>query len=256
MPTPFSRTEMLLGPEAMKRLAECRVAVFGLGGVGGYVVEALARSGVGALDLIDNDRISLTNLNRQILATRSTLGRYKTEAAEERIRDINPDCRVTACNLFFLPDTQDRFDFTAYDYIVDAIDTVTGKLALAKKAMEAGTPVISAMGTGNKTDPAALRVADISETSVCPLARVMRSECRKRGIERLQVVYSEEPPLKPLEDVSAVEKENTARRDIPGSTAFVPAAAGLIIAAEVVKDLCGAFTAKKQTAVKGIQPCR
>ena len=242
MQNPFSRTEMLLGPEVMKRLAACRVAVFGLGGVGGYVVEALARSGIGALDLVDSDRVSLTNLNRQILATRSTVGRYKADAAEERVRDINPDCRVTAYKTFFLPETQDEFDFTQYDYVVDAIDTVTGKLALAQKAAGAGTPIISAMGTGNKTDPAALRVGDISETSVCPLARVMRAECRRRGIGRLKVVYSTEPPLKPLQGASAAEDEpagNTVRRDTPGSTAFVPAAAGLIIAAEVVKDLCG-----------------
>ena len=238
MPNPFSRTEMLLGHEAMERLAACRVAVFGIGGVGGYVVEALARSGVGALDLIDSDRVSLTNLNRQILAAHSTLGQYKTDAAEKRVRDINPDCRVTVHRVFFLPDTQDQFDFSQFDYVVDAIDTVTGKLALAKKAMEAGTPIISAMGTGNKTDPTTLRVGDISETSVCPLARVMRTECRRRGIERLKVVYSTEPPRKPLTGISDEEKnENPVRRDTPGSTAFVPAAAGLIIAAEVVREL-------------------
>ena len=240
MPDPFSRTEMLLGPEAMRRLAECRVAVFGIGGVGGYVVEALARSGIGALDLIDSDRICLTNLNRQILATRSTLGQYKTDVAERRIHEINPDCRVTTHQVFFLPETRDRFDFSQYDYVVDAIDTVTGKLALAKKADESGTPLISAMGTGNKLDPAALRVGDISETSVCPLARVMRSECRKRGIGRLKVVYSTEPPMKPIEKAPEEEKApagNAVRRDTPGSTAFVPAAAGLVIAGEVVKDL-------------------
>ncbi len=238
MPNPFSRTELLLGPEAMKRLAACRVAVFGIGGVGGYAVEALARSGIGALDLIDDDRFSETNLNRQLHATRSTLGQYKTDAAEQRIRDINPDCRVTAYKTFFLPETQDQFDFTQYDYIVDAIDTVKGKLALIEKADAAGTPIISAMGAGNKLDPTAFRVADIYQTSVCPLARIMRSECRKRGIRKLKVVYSRETPLKPLGEVPANERRGDVRRDIPGSTAFVPAAAGLIIAAEVVRDLC------------------
>ena len=237
MPYPFSRTELLLGPEAMKRLAACRVAVFGIGGVGGYAVEALARSGIGALDLIDDDRFSETNLNCQLHATRSTLGQYKTDAAEQRIRDINPDCRVTAYKTFFLPETQDQFDFAQYDYIVDAIDTVKGKLALIEKADAAGTPIISAMGAGNKLDPTAFRVADIYQTSVCPLARIMRSECRKRGIRKLKVVYSRETPLKPLGEVPADERRGDVRRDIPGSTAFVPAAAGLIIAAEVVRDL-------------------
>lgn len=242
MQNAFSRTRLLLGPEAMEHLAECRVAVFGVGGVGGYAVEALARSGIGALDLIDDDRVSLTNLNRQLLATRSTVGRYKVDVAEERIRDINPDCRVTTYKTFFLPETEDQFDFTQYDYIVDAIDTVKGKLALVEKADAAGTPIICAMGAGNKLDPAAFRVADIYQTSVCPLARVMRTECRRRGIQRLKVVYSEEPPIRPLEDPSAGGlpdvRPGTARRDVPGSTAFVPAAAGLIIAGEVVKDLC------------------
>ena len=236
---PFARTRLLLGEEAMNRLAQCRVAVFGLGGVGGYAVEALCRSGIGALDLIDNDRISLSNLNRQLYATRTTLGQYKTDAAEQRIREINPECRVTTYKTFFLPETQDQFDFTQYDYIVDAIDTVKGKLALAEKANAAGTPIISAMGTGNKLDPTALRVADIEQTSVCPLARVMRTECRRRGIRPLKVVYSTELPMKPLEKAEDERECTDTRKDIPGSTAFVPAAAGMILAAEVVRDLCG-----------------
>ena len=250
----FSRTELLLGPEAMERLAKCRVAVFGVGGVGGYTVEALARSGVGALDLIDDDKVCLTNLNRQLHATRSTVGTYKVDAAEARIRDINPDCRVTTYKTFFLPETEDQFDFTQYDYVVDAIDTVKGKLALVEKANAAGTPIICAMGAGTKLDPTAFRVADIYQTSVCPLARVMRSECRKRGIRKLKVVYSKEQPVRPLEDPSISCRKHcicppdtrkcTVRRDIPGSTAFVPAAAGLIIAGEVVKDLCAEFLKK------------
>lgn len=250
----FSRTELLLGPEAMERLAKCRVAVFGVGGVGGYTVEALARSGIGALDLIDDDKVCLTNLNRQLHATRSTVGTYKVDAAEARIRDINPDCRVTTYKTFFLPETEDQFDFTQYDYVVDAIDTVKGKLALVEKANAAGTPIICAMGAGNKLDPTAFRVADIYQTSVCPLARVMRSECRKRGIRKLKVVYSKEQPVRPLEDPSISCRKHcicppgtrkcTVRRDIPGSTAFVPAAAGLIIAGEVVKDLCAEFLKK------------
>ena len=248
MQNQFSRTELLLGPEAMERLAGCRVAVFGIGGVGGYAVEGLVRSGIGALDLIDDDRVCLTNLNRQLYATRKTVGRYKVDVAEERIHEINPDCRVTTHKTFFLPDTQDAFDFTQYDYVVDAIDTVTGKLALIEKAQAAGTPIISAMGAGNKRDPTAFRVADIHETSVCPLARVIRGECRKRGIRHLKVVYSTEQPTRPREDPAAGCRTNcicppgtrkcTVRRDIPGSTAFVPSVAGLIIAGEVVRDLC------------------
>ena len=250
----FSRTELLLGPAAMERLAKSRVAVFGVGGVGGYTVEALARSGIGALDLIDDDKVCLTNLNRQLHATRSTVGTYKVDAAEARIRDINPDCRVTTYKTFFLPETEDQFDFTQYDYVVDAIDTVMCKLALVEKANAAGTPIICAMGAGNKLDPTAFRVADIYQTSVCPLARVMRSECRKRGIRKLKVVYSKEQPVRPLEDPSISCRKHcicppdtrkcTVRRDIPGSTAFVPAAAGLIIAGEVVKDLCAEFLKK------------
>ena len=243
----FSRTQLLFGPEAMEHLARCRVAVFGIGGVGSYAVEALARSGIGALDLVDDDRVCLTNLNRQLYALRSTVGKYKVDVAEERIRDINPDCSVRTWKTFYMPDTRDLFDFTQYDYVIDAIDTVTGKLALVMQAQEAGTPIISAMGAGNKTDPAAFRVADIYETSVCPLARVMRSECRKRKIEKLKVVFSTEPPQRPPEDPSVSCRSHcicppgtrkcTVRRDIPGSTAFVPSVAGLIIAGEVIRDL-------------------
>ena len=243
----FSRTRLLFGPEGMEKLKNSHVAVFGIGGVGGYTVEALARSGIGALDVVDDDKVCLTNVNRQLYATRSTVGRYKVEVAEERIRDINPDCRVRAWKTFYMPDTQDQFDFTEYDYIVDAIDTVKGKLTLIEAAKAAGTPIISCMGAGNKTDPTAFRVADIYKTSVCPLARVMRTECRKRRIKHLKVVYSTELPVRPLED-PAISCRNhcicpsdtrkcTVRRDIPGSTAFVPSVAGLIIAGEVVKDL-------------------
>ena len=241
----FSRTQLLLGSEAMEYLAQCRVAVFGVGGVGGYAVEALARSGIGALDLIDDDKVCLTNLNRQLHATHSTVGKYKVDVAEQRIRDINPDCRVTTYKTFFLPETEDQFDFTQYDYVVDAIDTVKGKLALAEKAQAAGTPIICAMGAGNKLDPTAFRVADIYQTSVCPLARVMRTECRRRGIKKLKVVYSRETPTRPLGEIPADERPGSSRRDIPGSTAFVPAAAGLIIAGEVIKDLCAASRENK-----------
>ena len=235
----FSRTRLLLGADAMDRLAACRVAVFGVGGVGGYAVEALARSGIGALDLIDSDRVSLSNLNRQLYALHSTVGRYKVDVAEERIHDINPDCTVRTYKIFYLPETQAQFDFSAYDYVVDAIDTVSGKLALAKQAQEAGTPVISAMGAGNKLDPAAFRVADIQDTSVCPLARIMRGECRKRGIGHLKVVYSTEMPVQPEEDPSGLTDAEKApgRRAVPGSVAYVPSAAGLIIAGEVIRDL-------------------
>ena len=236
MESPFSRTQMLLGPEAMEKLQQSRVAVFGIGGVGGYVVEALARAGVGALDLVDHDRIALSNLNRQIIATRETLGEYKVDVAEARIHSINPDCKVTVHRIFFLPETREQFVFSDYDYVVDAIDTVAGKLALVETAKAAGTPVICAMGAGNKLDPSAFRVADIYETSVCPLARVMRSECRKRGIDRLKVVYSTEPPLQPLEQSEA---SASARRSTPGSVSFVPSVAGLILAGEVVRDLVG-----------------
>ena len=232
----------------MQKLAAYRVAVFGIGGVGGYVVEALARSGIGALDLIDDDRVCLTNLNRQILATRKTVGKFKVDVAEERIHEISPDCNVRTYKTFYLPETQDLFNFYEYDYVVDAIDTVTGKLAIIENAKEADIPVISSMGAGNKVNPAAFEVADIYETSICPLARVMRRECRKRGIESLKVVYSKEKPIRPLEDMSiscrqhcicppGTARKCTGRRDIPGSTAFVPSVAGLIIAGEIVNDL-------------------
>ena len=236
METPFSRTQMLLGPEAMENLRQSRVAVFGIGGVGGYVVEALARAGIGALDLVDHDRIALSNLNRQIIATRETLGQYKVDVAEARIHSINPDCKVTIHRIFFLPETREQFMFSDYDYVVDAIDTVAGKLALVETAKAAGTPIICAMGAGNKLDPSAFRVADIYETSVCPLARVMRSECRKRGIDRLKVVYSTEPPLQPLQQPEA---SSSARRSTPGSVSFVPSVAGLILAGEVIRYLIG-----------------
>ena len=246
----FSRTKLLYGAEAMGRLGSSRVAVFGIGGVGGYVVEALVRSGIGSLDLIDDDRVCLTNINRQILATRKTVGKYKVEVAEERVHDINPDCEVRTYKTFFLPETQDQFDFHEYDYVVDAIDTVTGKLAIIEKAKAAGVPVISSMGAGNKMNAAMFEVADIYRTSVCPLAKVMRHECRKRGIDSLKVVYSKEKPIRPLEDMSiscrqhcicppGTARKCTERRDIPGSTAFVPSVAGLIIAGEVINDLSG-----------------
>ena len=239
---------MLFGAEAMEKLARSRVAVFGLGGVGGYALEALARSGIGALDLIDSDTVADSNLNRQIIATDDTVGMNKTDAAEARIRSINPECVVRKSTAFFLPENAGAFDFSAYDYVLDAIDTVSGKLAIIENAKKVRVPVISSMGAGNKVDPAALEVADIYETSVCPLARVMRRECRKRGIDSLKVVYSRETPIRPLEDMSISCRQHcvcppgtvrkcTQRRDIPGSTAFVPSAAGLIIAAEIVKDL-------------------
>ncbi|MEY8386911.1 tRNA threonylcarbamoyladenosine dehydratase [Oscillospiraceae bacterium 38-13] len=233
----FSRTELLLGRSGMERLAKARVAVFGLGGVGGHTVEALARSGIGALDLVDNDRISLTNLNRQLLATHRTLGLYKADAAKERVLEINPEAEVRVWKLFYGPDTAGEFDFTRYDYVVDAIDTVTGKLELIQQAQEAGTRVISCMGAGNKLDPTAFRVADIYETSVCPLARVMRKELKKRGIRNLKVVYSQEAPQNPEGELYRKTMEGQERRQVPGSSAFVPSAAGLILAGEVVKDL-------------------
>ena len=231
----FSRTRLLLGQNALEKLRESRVAVFGIGGVGGYAVEALVRSGIGTLDLIDHDRVSLTNLNRQLHATRKTIGEYKVDVAAERVHEINPDCRVNVYRTFFLPDTRDQFDFSKFDYVIDAIDTVTGKLSLIEAARAAGTPVISSMGAGNKLDPTAFRVADIHDTTVCPLARIMRSECRKRGIDHLKVVYSTETPIHPEEKPE--EEENTGRRDIPGSVAFVPSVAGMIIAGEVIRDL-------------------
>lgn len=229
----FSRTELLLGADAVERLKGCRVAVFGVGGVGGFAVEALARSGVGALDLIDNDTVALSNLNRQIIALHSTIGKFKVDVAAERVRDINPACEVKAHRVFFLPETEGQFDFSQYDYVIDAIDTVKGKLALVENAKAAGVPVICSMGAGNKLDPTAFEVADIYKTSVCPLARVMRYECRKRGIKKLKVVYSKEPPAALKQE----SEEETVRRSTPGSTAFVPSVAGLILAGEVIKDL-------------------
>ena len=232
----FQRTRMLLGGDAVEKLVRSRVAVFGLGGVGGYAVEALCRSGVGALDLVDSDKIALSNLNRQIIALHSTLGMDKTEAAAARARDINPACEVRTYRTFYLPGESTEFDFAAFDYVVDAIDTVTGKLGLILAAREAGTPIISAMGTGNKLDPTLLRVSDITETSVCPLARIMRKELRRRGVEHLKVVWSPEEPR--TAEAPSPEEPSAGRRSIPGSVAYVPAAAGLILAAEVVKDLC------------------
>lgn len=240
----------------MDRLSRARVAVFGIGGVGGYTVEALARSNIGALDLIDDDRICLTNLNRQIYATRKTVGKYKVDVAEERILEINPNAVVYKHKTFYTPETADQFDFSQYDYIVDAIDTVTGKLELVEQANKAGTPIISSMGAGNKMDPTAFEVADIYQTSVCPLARVMRQELRKRHIPHLKVVYSREKPIRPIEDMEiscrthcicppGTARKCTIRRDIPGSNAFVPSVVGLIIAGEVIKDLSH-FTAEKQ----------
>ena len=231
----FSRTGILLGAEAVEKLQKSRVAVFGIGGVGGYTVEALARCGVGQLDLIDSDTVSVSNINRQILATHSTVGRLKVDVAKDRILDINPDCVVRTYPIFYLPETAAEFDFTQYDYIVDAIDTVTGKLQLVERAVAAGTPIICSMGTGNKLDPSAFMVSDISRTSMCPLARIMRKELKKRGINHLKVVYSQEEALTP--DVDPEELARTGKRQIPGSVAFVPGAAGLILAGEVVKDL-------------------
>jgi len=243
----FSRTQLLFGVEAMERLADSRVAVFGVGGVGGYTVEALARSGVGAIDLIDDDKVCLTNINRQIIALKSTIGKYKVDVAAERIHDINPDCKVTIYKTFFMPETADQFDFSQYDYVVDAIDTVTGKIEIIMQAKAVGVPVISSMGAGNKLDPTAFEVADIYKTSVCPLAKVMRRELKKRGVRKLKVVYSKERPIRPFEDMSISCRQHcvcppgtrkcTVRRDIPGSTAFVPSVVGLIIAGEVIKDI-------------------
>lgn len=244
----FSRTELIFGNEAMKKLAASKVAVFGVGGVGGYAVEALARSGVGAIDIIDDDKVCLTNINRQITATQNTIGQYKVDVAAERIAQINPDCKVGTYKTFYTPDV-DIFDFSEYDYIIDAIDTVTAKIALVVNAKRCGTPIISSMGAGNKVDATAFEVADIYKTSVCPLAKVMRHELKKRGIDSLKVVYSKETPIKPQGDEAdcrthcdcstGTERKGATRRDIPGSTAFVPSVVGLIIAGEVVKDLIG-----------------
>lgn len=242
----FTRTELLLGKDAIDRLARSRVAVFGVGGVGGYVCEALARSGVGVFDLIDNDKVSLSNINRQIIATHKTVGRYKTEVMKERIMDINPEAEVRIHECFFLPENAGQFPFEEYDYVVDAVDTVTAKIELVLRAQEKGIPVISSMGAGNKLNASAFRVADIYETKVCPLAKVMRRELKKRNVEHLKVVYSEEEPFKPVWGNTGQVTENeeggagsASRRAIPGSVAFVPSVAGLIIAGEVVKDLTG-----------------
>lgn len=243
----FSRTQLLFGAEAMEKLKNSRVAVFGVGGVGGYVVEALARSGVGSFDLIDDDKVCLTNINRQIIATMETVGKYKVDVMKDRVLSINPFCKVETYKCFFLPENQDDFDFTKYDYIVDAIDTVSAKIALVLKAQKSKTPIISCMGAGNKLDPQAFHVTDIYKTSVDPLARVMRYELKKRRVKKLKVVYSTEYPTRPLEDMSiscrthcvcpAGTRKCTVKRDIPGSNAFVPASAGLLIASEVLKDL-------------------
>lgn len=240
----FSRTELLLGAEAIEKLGNSRVAVFGVGGVGGYVCEALARSGVGAIDLIDDDKVCMSNINRQIIATTKTIGRYKTEVMQERIQDINPDARVITHNCFFLPENASSFPFKEYDYVVDAVDTVTAKIELIMKCKENDVSVISSMGAGNKLDASAFRVADIYNTKVCPLAKVMRRELKKRGVEKLKVVYSEEMPIKPYnngkeDNTEDMDKRSAVRRSIPGSVAFVPSVAGLIIAGEVIKDIVG-----------------
>ena len=237
MENQFERTELLLGAEAMERLRNSRVVIFGVGGVGGYVTEALARSGVGAFELVDRDVVSVTNLNRQIIATWKTIGRDKTEVMAERIADINQQAQVTLHKCFFLPETADQFDFSTYDYVVDAVDTVTAKIEIILRAQQAGVPVISSMGAGNKLDPSKFEVADIYKTSVDPLARVMRRELKKRGVRKLKVVYSKEEPMKPLGVIEA--DPEAGRKDVPGSSAFTPSAAGLLIASEVVKDLIG-----------------
>lgn len=248
MLTQFSRTELLLGKEGMERLKNARVAVFGVGGVGGYVCEALVRSGVGSFDLIDDDKVCLTNLNRQIIATRSTVGQYKVDVMKERMLDINPDVQVETYKCFFLPENADDFPFAEYDYVVDAVDTVTAKIELVMKCQSMGVPIISSMGAGNKLNASAFQVADIYKTKMCPLAKVMRRELKKRGVKKLKVVYSEEKPTRPIEDMAiscrthcicppGAAHKCTERRDIPGSVAFVPSVAGLIVAGEVVKDL-------------------
>lgn len=246
----FSRTELLFGKEAMQILENSRIAVFGIGGVGGYAVEALARSGVGTFDLIDDDKVCLTNLNRQIIATRKTVGKYKVDVMKERILEINPDAIVNTHKCFFLPENKDEFDFSQYSYVIDAVDTVTAKIQLVLEAQNAGVPIISSMGAGNKLDPTQFEVADIYETSVCPLAKVMRRELKKRDVKYLKVVYSKEKPIRPIEDMAiscrnhcicppGAKHKCTERRDIPGSNAFVPSVVGLIMAGEVMKDLVG-----------------
>ncbi len=236
----FSRTELLLGKEAMDQLSGSRVAVFGIGGVGGYVCEALVRSGVGSFDLVDDDKVGLTNLNRQIIATQKTVGKYKAEVMKERILEINPDAEVRIHKCFFLPENADGFSFGEYDYIVDAVDTVTAKIELVIQAQKNNVPVISSMGAGNKLDGSQFRVSDIYQTKICPLAKVMRRELKKRGVKKLKVVYSEEKPIRPFSCLPGAIHKCTERRDIPGSVAFVPSVAGLLIAGEVVKDLCKA----------------
>ena len=244
----FERTELLLGREAIDKLAHSRVAIFGVGGVGGYVCEALVRSGVAAFDLIDKDTVALSNLNRQIIATRKTIGKYKAEVMRDRILEINPDADVRIHNCFFLPENADEFPYEEYDYIVDAVDTVTAKIALVMKATDKNIPIISSMGAGNKLDGSMFRVADIYKTKVCPLAKVMRRELKKRGVKKLKVVYSEELPVRPIRNVESdskaeennpLDEKKIRRKDTPGSVAFVPSVAGMIIAGEVVKDLCG-----------------
>ena len=238
----FVRTQLIFGDKAMERLAASRIAVFGIGGVGGHAAEALVRSGIGCIDIIDNDKVAVSNINRQIIALHSTVGMYKVDAAEQRLKDISPEFTVNKYRTFFLPETKELFDFTQYDYVIDAIDTVSGKLALVESSKEAGVPIICSMGAGNKIDPTAFEVTDIYKTSVCPLARVVREQCRKRRIKKLKVVYSKEQPRKPRNTgLFGKEKETVGkgRRTVPGSNAFVPSVVGLIIAGEVIKDLCG-----------------
>ncbi len=233
MENQFERTELLLGKDGIKKLAASQAAVFGVGGVGGYAAEALARAGVGAIDLIDSDKVSVSNINRQIIASHKTVGKYKVDVMAERLTNINPNIKVRAFRTFYLPETEEEFDFKNYDYIIDAVDTVTAKIALVVNANKANTPIISSMGAGNKLDPTAFEVADIYETSVCPLAKVMRYELRRRGIKKLKVVYSKEKPIKPI----TLAEGGDLRKAVPGSVSFVPSVAGLIIAGEVIKDL-------------------
>jgi tRNA A37 threonylcarbamoyladenosine dehydratase len=239
MSNQFSRTELLLGSQAIAKLNNSRVAVFGIGGVGGHIVEALVRSGIGAIDIVDNDIVNLSNINRQIIATHSTVGKYKVDVCEERMLDINPNVKITKHRTFFTPETSSTFDFSKYDYVADAIDTVSGKIELIVKAQNANTPVISSMGAGNKLNPTMFEVEDIYKTSVCPLARVMRSELKKRGVKSLKVVYSKEKPIKPNNPIQIVDstQDSTKQKPIPASNAFVPSVAGLIIASEIIKDL-------------------
>ncbi len=248
----FSRTQLLYGKEAMEALADKRVAIFGIGGVGGYVCESLVRSGIGHFDLIDDDKVCLTNLNRQIIATRKTVGKYKVDVMEERMKEINPQVDVVKHQCFFLPENADQFPFESYDYVVDAVDTVTAKIEIIMRCKALDIPVISCMGAGNKLDPSRFQVADIYKTTMCPLAKVMRHEMKKRGVKKLKVVYSDEKPTRPIEDMSISCRTNcicppgakhkcTERRDIPGSTAFAPAVAGLVLASEVMKDLTADF---------------